>query len=196
MINRTKLEKRYRQLLFVSYQKYPDVEPNFRNGLWQEEEYYKYGVWEKARSELKLETWEKENPRNIYDCAVAAIDASGNLLAKDYSSKSEEAYRSTYNLVTTALLENLEVTAEALYGIFCSESTFNDGQYFDTLAKIVNKVMDGFSFVAYFFFLKTRNSTLRSEEKEIGRDWHNWIWAAEKSWRTAAGKTIWNSWMY
>ena len=159
MINKTKLEKRYRQLLYVSYKKYPDVEPNFRNGLWEEQEYYKYEIWEKARSELKLDTWEKEkgNPRYIYDCAVAAIDASGNLLAKDYSNESKEAYYSTYNLVTIALLDNIDVTAKALCGIFGTESTENDGQYFDALAKIVQSISDGFSFIAFFFFLKNKD---------------------------------------
>lgn len=159
MINSMKLEKRYRQLLYVSYKKYPDVEPDFESGLWKEQEYYKYKVWEDARAKLKLETWEKEkgNHRYIYDCAVAAINASDNLLAKDYSSESKEAYRSTYNLVVAALLENLDVTAEALYGIFGTESTINDGHYFDDLAKIVSKVLDGFSFIAYFFFLKNKD---------------------------------------
>jgi hypothetical protein len=159
MIVQNKLERAYKQLLYVSYSKYPDVEPSFTDGLWEEEEYYKYRVWAQARAALKLETWEshKDDPRYIYDRAVAAINACENLLATDHSQEAQLAYRSTYNQVVVKLLENLDKTAEALYGIFSTESVESDGLYFDMLAKVLHSINDGYSFVAYFFFLKNKD---------------------------------------
>ncbi len=159
MIEKTRLEHVYKQLLHITYTKYPDVEPSFTSGLWEKEESYKYKVWERARDALRLETWEahKEEPRYIYDRAVDAINACENLLVTDRSQEAQLAYRSTYNQVVVRLLENLEKTAEALYGIFSMEKFDDDGKYFDMLAKILKPFYDGYSFVAYFFFLKNRD---------------------------------------
>ena len=158
-VDKAKLEHVYKQLLYVTYEKYPDSVPSFTSGLWEKEEYYKYDVWEKARAALRLETWEshKDDPKYIYDRAVAAIDACGNLLATDYSQFAQQAYISTYNKVVVTLLENLKTTADALYGIFSSESTELDGIYFDKLASVLRKIYDGYSYVAYFFFLKNKD---------------------------------------
>ena len=159
MIDKSKVEHVYRQLLYVTYSRYPDVEPSFTTGLWKDEEFYKYAVWKRARAALKLETWKahKDDPRYIFDHAVDAIDACENLLATDHSQEAQQAYISTYNKVVVALLENLERTAEALFGIFSTESLDKDGIYFDLLADILKKIYDGYSYVAYFFFLKNMN---------------------------------------
>ena len=66
-------------------------------------------------------------------------------------------------------MENQKITAEALYGIFSTESTEKDGIYFDMLAGILRKIYDGFSYVAYFFFLKNKDlySPVRRKANKI-----------------------------
>ena len=64
-VEKSKFEHVYKQLLHVTYEKYPDTVPLFNTGLWREEEFYKYDVWDKARAALQLDTWEfhKDDPR-------------------------------------------------------------------------------------------------------------------------------------
>lgn len=157
MINPSKFEHIYKQLLYVTCVKYHDSNPAFDTGGWRDQEYYKYEVWDKARKALKLDLWEshKEDSKFIIDRAIDAIDACGNLLSTDHSQFAQEAYISTYNKVIVTLLENQQKTAEALYGIFFEE---DEARYFDMLASILRKIYDGFSYVAYFFFLKNRDN--------------------------------------
>lgn len=157
MIDRDKFEHRYRQLLYVTHEK--GSEPDFRSGLWNEEEGYKRDVWKNARAALQLQSWpeHQNDPKYICDRAIDAIDQCGNLLATPNSQFAWREDEGTYEKAIVTILENKEKVAAALLGLFSTENLDNDGLYFDQLASVLRKIYDGFSFIAYFFFLKNQD---------------------------------------
>ena len=56
IIDPSKFEHVYRQLLFITRSRYPDTEPSFTSGFWDAEEGYKRDFWEKARTSLELDS--------------------------------------------------------------------------------------------------------------------------------------------
>jgi len=158
MIDRDKFEHRYRQLLYVTHEK--GSEPDFRSGLWDEEEGYKRDVWKNARAALQLDSWSEHRNDSKYICdrAIDAINQCGNLLATPNSQYAWHEEEGTYEKAIVAILENKEKVASALYDLFSTEHLDNDGVLFDQLAAALRKIYDGFSFVAYFFFLKNQDA--------------------------------------
>lgn len=63
LIESSKFEHVYRQLLYVTRSHFPDIEPTFSNGLWKAEEGYKSDFWGEARTAMSLASW----PEHVND---------------------------------------------------------------------------------------------------------------------------------
>ena len=148
------LERRFKQLLYIANSKSDGLEEvSFSNGYWYEQEGYKYDLWEKAQTLLKLDTWEENRADAKY--IIKCVTDTFAFLSDKGDKQNLISNASIYN-VLEAFHRKPEETADLFYRIFNSD---DDEDTFSSLSKMItmgNKIHDPISVAAYIFFLKDK----------------------------------------
>ncbi len=161
MLNRETFEHRYRQLVYITKQK--GSEPSFTSGLWFDEEGYKYDFWEKAQTELQIETWPQLSDSEIIKLAIKPF---GILMRGTYRRQnlvSEPNYMKVFDI----FYENGHEAAETLKSVFLGD---DDKAVFDRFAKLLSKktMNDPVSVASLFFFLKNKDEYAVAHKQGTG----------------------------
>lgn len=161
MLSREIFEHRYRQLVYITREK--GSEPSFTSGFWFDEEGYKYDFWEKARTELQLETWPQLTDSEIIALATKPF---GILMRGSYRRQnlvSEPNYMKLFDI----FYENGHEAAETLKAVFLDN---DDKTAFDRFAKLLSKkaMNDPISVASLFFFLKNKDEYAVAHKQGTG----------------------------
>ena len=161
MINFESFDKRYRQLLYITYQK--GSEPSFTSGLWNEEEGYKREFWKEARESLLLDTWSSISPKEILSLATKPF---GTLMSGSYRNQNLVSYEN-YSKLFEIFLDKETESAQALMDIFFGH---DDEAAFNRFAKLLSRksMNDPLSIVSLFFFLKDKDKYVTARKQGTG----------------------------
>lgn len=151
-------QKVYNQLLYITYQKYPDSTPSFDGGFWFAEEGYKRAFWEEARSKMELDTWSqhRDDPSYILSRATQPF---GILMSDSHRQQNLVSKPNYEKLLFNVFSGNERIRKEAsaaLYEIFFGK---NDEDSFTRFSKLLKGMNDPISVVSLYFFLKDKSNT-------------------------------------
>lgn len=154
-LNTELFERRYRQLLYVTYKEYPAIDnPSFTNGYWEDQEGYKRILWTKAREEMSIDTWfDRQN-----DIDYIFKKASQPFWIRMPGTSRHQNLVSAPNYEKLILTNDSRVkreTSEALRSLYYGD---DDKAAFEKLSKVMAKTRmnDPLSVVSMFFFLKNK----------------------------------------
>ena len=134
VIESTKFEHVYRQLLYVTRSHFPDIEPTFSNGLWKAEEGYKSDFWSEARTAMSLASW----PEHVNDPMYIVSKATqpfGILMSDSHRQQnlvSNQNYSKLFEIMSSSPAEAASVLCDVFFGD-------DDEAAFKRLAKLLGR---------------------------------------------------------
>ena len=163
MISREIVEKRFRQLVFVTKLKTPNSELSFSSGLWFEEEGYKLEFWRDARKHLQLEEWNQKTDREIVSLATQPF---GVLIDGSYH-RQNLVSDNNYSKLFELFLERQSESSDALKEIFFGA---DEKIAFEKMAKLLSRksLNDPLSVISLFFFLKDKERFVTARKQGTG----------------------------
>lgn len=165
LIESSKFEHVYRQLLYVTRSHFPDIEPTFSNGLWKAEEGYKSDFWGEARTAMSLASWPEHvnDPMYIISKATQPFGILMSDSHKQQNLVSNQNYSKLFEIMSSAPAE----AASVLYDVFFGG---DDEAAFKRLAKLLGRksMNDPVSVASLFFFLKNRDKYVTARKEGTG----------------------------
>ncbi len=165
MIEASKFERVYRQLLYLARKKYPDVEPTFTSGFWNEEEGYKLDFWDKARASLELDTWpdHRNDPMYIISKSTQPFGVQMTDSSRLQNLVSYENYSKLFEIFSV----NPREAAASIYDVFFGS---DEEAAFNRFAKLLSKksMNDPLSIASLYFFLKDKDRYVTARKQGTG----------------------------